>query len=66
MAGLFGKAPPPPPPPKKVRMPNETDPAIQAAAERQKAAAMQRSGRMSTILTDATRATSGSGQKLGA
>jgi hypothetical protein len=68
MGGLFSKpkTPESPPPPKPVRMPVETDPAIQQAAQRTRQAAMQRQGRLSTILTDSTRATGSSGQKLGA
>jgi hypothetical protein len=69
MGGMFSKpkTPKAPPPPKPVRMPVETDPAVQAAAERTRAASMMRQGRLSTILTDQTRGTSGSsGQKLGA
>ena len=69
MGGLFGapKAPPPPEAPKPVRMPNITDPAIVKAGERTRQAALMRQGRLSTILTDQTKAVSGSsGQKLGA
>lgn len=68
MGGMFSKPkmPKAPPPPKPVRMPVETDPAVLAAADRTRNAAMQRQGRMSTILTDQTRATGSSGQKLGA
>jgi hypothetical protein len=66
MGGLFGKTPKPPAAPKPVRMPVETDPAVLQAGQRTRQAAMQRQGRMSTILTDSTRATGSSGQKLGA
>lgn len=53
--------------PRPVRMPTETDPDVLAAAKRTRQAAMQRRGRLSTILTDQTRAATGSsGQKLGA
>lgn len=53
--------------PRPVRMPVETDPAVEQAAQRTRQAAMARQGRLSTILTDQTRATTGSsGQKLGA
>jgi hypothetical protein len=53
--------------PKPVRMPVQTDPAVEQAAQRTRAAALMRQGRLSTILTDQTRATTGSsGQKLGA
>lgn len=69
MGGMFSKPkmPKAPPAPKPVRMPVETDPAVLQAAERTRAATMQRAGRLSTILTDTNRATTGSsGQKLGA
>lgn len=75
MSGIFSKpslpaapaAPKPPDPPRVVRMPTETDPSVMAAQKRTRQAAMQRSGRMSTILTDGTRETVGSsGQYLGA
>lgn len=77
MGGLFGggnrptavatPAPAPLPTPKVQRMPTETDPSILAAAQRTRRAAMQRSGRLSTILTDQTQDTVGSsGMKLGA
>ena len=78
MGGLFSKptismpdsapaAPKPPPAPRVTRMPTETDPSILAAAQRTRRAAMSRSGRLSTILTDQTRETVGSsGQRLGA
>jgi hypothetical protein len=66
MAGLF-KSPKLPPPPKPVRMPTEMDPEVQAAAERARAGAFRRAGRLSTIMTDSTRETTGSsGTKLGA
>jgi len=67
MAGMFGKASPPPEAPKPVRMPNITDPSVVKAGERTRQAALTRQGRLSTILTDQTKAVSGSpGQKLGA
>ena len=72
MAAMFSKPkmpdmPDPPPPPKPVRMPAETDPQVQAAMERTRQNAMRRSSRLSTIMTDQTRSTTGSsGQKLGA
>jgi hypothetical protein len=69
MGGLFSKpkTPEAPEKPKPIRMPVETDPAVLAAGERTKAAALQRKGRLSTILTDTARAVTGSsGQKLGA
>lgn len=53
--------------PKTIRMPTEQDPDVLAAAQRTKNAALQRSGRLSTILTDQTKQTTGSsGTKLGA
>jgi hypothetical protein len=56
-----------PPAPKPVRMPVETDPAVMQAAQRTRSAALMRQGRLSTIMTDQTKATTGSsGQKLGA
>jgi hypothetical protein len=65
MASLFS-SPKLPPPPKPVRMPNETDPEVQAAGMRARENALRRSGRLSTIMTDQTRETTGSsGQKLG-
>jgi hypothetical protein len=66
MGGLF-KTPKPPPAPKPVRMPNATDPEVEAAGRRAREGALRRSGRLSTIMTDQTQATTGSsGQKLGA
>ncbi len=75
MAGLFGgggtgataapAAAAPLPTPRVTRMPTETDPNILAAAQRTRRAAMQRQGRMSTILTDNS-AIGSSGQNLGA
>lgn len=67
MSGLFPKAPKALPPPKPVRMPVETDPEVLAAAQRTRSNALQRQGRLSTMLTDATSSVSGGGsQKLGA
>lgn len=63
MGGLFSPKIKQPSAPKPVRMPTEQDPEVLAAAQRTKQAAMQRAGRMSTILTDMT---GSSGQKLGA
>lgn len=40
------------PKPKVRRMPTETDPAVLAAAQRTRKAALERKGRLSTILTD--------------
>ena len=75
MGGLFGwtkipqntvAAPTPPPAPKVTRMPAENDPSIVEAAQRTRKAAMARSGRLSTIMTDSTRDVVGSsGSKLG-
>lgn len=48
-------------------MPTETDPSILEAAKRTRRAALQRTGRLSTILTDQTGdAIGSSGQTLGA
>lgn len=68
IASNLGYAPPTPPPaPKVTRMPAETDPSIVQAAQRTRKAALARTGRQSTILTDALRDTVGSsGQALGA
>lgn len=53
--------------PRTVRMPTEQDPNVLAAAQRTREAALRRSGRLSTIMTDATQRTTGSsGRKLGA
>lgn len=51
-----------------VRMPVESDTDLLAAAERTRARAMRRKGRLSTILTDRTTqaSTGSSGTKLGA
>lgn len=55
------------PKPKVVRMPTETDPSVLAAAQRLRSAALKRTGRMSTILTDQLNQTVGSsGSALGA
>jgi|RhiMethySRZTD1v2_1073278.scaffolds.fasta_scaffold289873_2 hypothetical protein len=69
MAKLFGGAPKvqAPEAPKPVRMPVETDPSVMQAAQRTRSAALARQGRLSTIMTDMTKSTTGSsGQKLGA
>ena len=67
MGSLFSPKVPKPEAPKPVRMPTETDPDVLAAAQRTRDNAMRRMGRQSTILTDMTKATTGSsGQKLGA
>ena len=56
-----------PPKPRVIRQPTETDPSIIAAGQRTRRAALSRSGRLSTILTDRTSETIGSsGQALGA
>ncbi len=62
-------ATPEPEAPKVVRMPTRFNPTVEAAAERTRAGAMRRKGRLSTIMTDRTGGTSGypsSGRKLGA
>lgn len=76
MGSLFGKpssggpqqvATPVMPTPRVQRMPTETDPSILEAAKRTRRAALQRTGRLSTILTDQTGdAIGSSGQTLGA
>jgi hypothetical protein len=51
---------------KTVRMPKPTDPEMEAAAKRTREAAMRRSGRMSTILSDQLQdKTRSSGKYLG-
>lgn len=58
---------PPPTHPRTLRMPTMDDPDALAASQRTRSAALARTGRLSTILTDNTRQTIGSsGQKLGA
>jgi hypothetical protein len=53
--------------PRATRMPSETDPAMLEAAQRTRSAALQRRGRLSTIMTDSSRDTVGSsGRSLGA
>ena len=47
---MGGMNPPKPKEPRVVRMPNEEDPELLAAAQRKKASAFQRQGRLSTIL----------------
>lgn len=55
------------PKPRVKRMPTESDPSMLAAAQRTRKAAMQRAGRLSTILTDQSAGVMGSsGQSLGA
>lgn len=55
------------PEPKVIRQPTETDPSVLAASQRTRQAAMRRSGRLSTIMTDQLQGTVGSsGSKLGA
>ena len=58
---MGGQTPPKPKEPRVVRMPNEEDPELQAAAQRKKAAALQRQGRLSTILTDQNQGRAGAG-----
>lgn len=53
--------------PKPIRMPTQEDPEMLAAAQRTRQAMLARQGRLSTILTDQTKTTTGSsGAKLGA
>lgn len=67
MAGMFGAKTPKVEKPKPVRMPVQTDPEIEAAAARNREEILRRRGRLSTIMTDMTKSTTGSsGQKLGA
>lgn len=71
MSGMFSKPNVmpvvPPPAPRPIRMPNENDPTMIEAAKRTREAAMKRTGRMSTMLTDATQESVGAAsQKLGA
>ena len=49
-----------------VRMPTATDAAVLAAGQRAQEAARKRTGRASTILSDALRSMTGSSGKLGA
>lgn len=64
---LFAPKTPKIEPPKPVRMPTATDPDIEAASKRTRERALNRKGRLSTILTDQTSSVVGSsGQKLGA
>jgi hypothetical protein len=64
---MGGQASAPLPKPRVTRMPTETDPSILEAAKRTRKAAMMRSGRMSTIMTDNLQSTIGSsGSTLGA
>lgn len=58
---MGGMSAPKPQQPKVVRMPNEQDPAVLAAQQRRKEAALQRQGRLSTILTDQNQARAGLG-----
>lgn len=66
MGSLFKPKVPAPKTPRTIRMPTENDPEALAAAQRTRQRAMSRTGRLSTILTDQTKSTTGSsGQKLG-
>ena len=66
MSTLFSK-PKMPAMQKAERMPTMQDPDVLAAAQRTRASALNRKGRLSTIMTDMTKATTGSsGTKLGA
>jgi hypothetical protein len=59
--------PEPLPEPKPVRMPTMADPSLLEAAQRRREEILRRKGRMSTILSDNLRESTGSsGQKLGA
>jgi len=60
MASLF-RGPKMPDAPKPTRMPSQMDPEILAAGQRTRAEALRRKGRLSTILTDILRDTSGGG-----
>jgi len=69
MPNIEMPATPTPEAPKTVRMPTRFNPTVEAAAQRTRAGAMKRKGRLSTIMTDRTGGTSGypsSGSKLGA
>ncbi len=67
MSSMFSPKIPKPEAVKPVRMPTEQDPNVLAAAQRTRENVMKRMGRQSTIMTDSTRATTGSsGAKLGA
>ena len=65
MADMFGSKMPEVEKPKPIRMPVETDPEVLAAGQRTRKNALSRSGRLSTIMTDAVSSAS-SGEKLGA
>lgn len=54
-----------PSPPATTRLPTQTDPALRAAQQRAQQAAQNRTGRSSTILSDALRSVVGSAGKLG-
>ena len=65
MSGLFGGGGgSKPEPPKVVRMPVVSDPTVQAAAQRARNAARQRSGRLSTILSNPLRSSMNGSQGL--
>lgn len=66
MSGLFGGGGgSKPEPPRVVRMPVVSDPSVQAASQRAKNVARQRSGRLSTILSNPLRTVNGSQGRLG-
>lgn len=65
MSGLFGGGSKPEPP-KVVRMPVTGDATVQAARDRARLAALQRGGRLSTILSDTLSSVTGSTGRLGA
>lgn len=53
--------------PRVIRMPTNSDPSVLAAGQRARSGLLRNRGRLSTILSDATRGTiTGSGGKLGA
>lgn len=58
---MGGMKSPKPKEPRVVRMPNEEDPELLAAAQRKKASDLQRQGRMSTILTSQNQDKAGAG-----
>jgi hypothetical protein len=64
MSGLFGGGRKPEPP-KVVRMPVPSDATVLAARERARLAALRRSGRLSTILSDSLQSATGSTGRLG-
>lgn len=55
-----------PPTPRVIRMPTSSDPSVLAAGQRARNNIRGRKGRLSTILSQATRSLTGSGGQLGA